>query len=52
MPEWVLSVLFFLAVVLSAAKLDEDFGDRGLAGYAMLIVLTTLFAGAVGVPYL
>lgn len=52
MSEWVLTILFFLAVGLTAAKLDEDFADRGLWGFAVLMLFTVMFAAAVGLPYL
>lgn len=51
MPEWIGTLLFFAAVVLTAAKVNRDFGDRGVAGYAMLIVMIAIYAAAVGSAY-
>lgn len=50
-PEWIGTVLFFLAVGLTAAKLNEDFGENGLLGYALLVVMIAVFAAAVGFAY-
>lgn len=50
-PEWIGTVLFFLAVALTAAKLNDDFGEHGIWGYATLILMITLFAAAVGAAY-
>ena len=51
MPEWIGTILFFLAVVLTAAKFNRDFGDRGIVGYAMLIMMIAIYAAAVGTAY-
>ncbi len=51
MPEWFGTILFFAAVGLTAAKLNNDFGDKGALGYIMLLVLIILYAGAVGTAY-
>ncbi len=51
MPEWIGTVLFFAAVVLTATKLNEDFGRRGELGYLMLVVLIAVYAAAVGLAY-
>lgn len=51
MPEWIGTVLFFAAVVLSAAKLNKDFAERGLLGYAVLLLLITIYAAAIGAAY-
>lgn len=51
MPEWIGTVLFFLAVALTAAKLNEDFGEHGALGYATLMVMIMVFAAAVGAAY-
>lgn len=51
MPEWIGTVLFFLAIGLTAAKLNEDFGEKGLLGYAMLMVMIAIYAAAVGFAY-
>jgi uncharacterized transporter YbjL len=51
LPEWIGTLLFFAAIGLSAAKLNEDFGEKGLAGYAMLMLLIVVYAAAVGAAY-
>lgn len=51
MPEWIGTALFLLAVVLTAAKLNRDFGDNGVAGYAMLVLMIAIYAAAVGSAY-
>lgn len=51
MPEWIGTALFLLAVVLTAAKLSRDFGDNGIAGYAMLVLMIAIYAAAVGSAY-
>ena len=51
MPEVVGTVLFFSAIGLTAAKLNEDFGQRGEVGYAVLLLLITIFAAAVGTAF-
>jgi hypothetical protein len=51
MPEWIGVLLFLGAAVLSGAKIAHDFGDRGLRGYAMLMVMLSLYAGAVGLAF-
>jgi len=51
MPEWIGTALFFLAVVLTASKFNEDFGENGIAGYAMLVLMIALYAAAVGSAY-
>jgi cyanate permease len=51
MPEWIGTLLFFAAVGLTAAKLNRDFSERGILGYAMLVVLIAAYAGAVGIAY-
>lgn len=51
MPEWIGTLLFFVAIVLSAAKLNKDFGENGMAGYALLMLLIVIYAAAVGVAY-
>ena len=52
MPEWIGTILFFAAIGLTSAKLNEDFGDRGELGYVFLMVMIALFAAAVGVAYI
>lgn len=51
MPEWIGTVLFFVAIGLTAAKLNEDFGQRGELGYVMLMMMIALYAAAVGSAY-
>ncbi len=51
MPEWIGTVLFFLAIVFTATKVNEDFGNNGIAGYAMLLVMIAIYAAAVGSAY-
>jgi uncharacterized transporter YbjL len=51
LPEWIGTLLFFAAIGLSAAKLNEDFGENGLAGYTMLMLLIVVYAAAVGAAY-
>ena len=47
MPEWIGTIVFLVAVGLTGAKLAEDFGNRGLLGYAMLMVTLFIYASAV-----
>lgn len=51
MPEWIGTIVFFAAIALTAAKLNDDFGQNGLLGYAMLILMIVIYAGAVGSAY-
>ena len=51
MPEWIGTVLFFAAVGLTAAKLNDDFGEHGMWGYVTLLLMITVFAAAVGAAY-
>lgn len=51
MPEWIGTLLFLVAVGLTAAKLNRDFSDRGILGYVMLVVLIAAYAGAIGMAY-
>lgn len=51
LPEWIGTVLFFLAIVLTASKLNGDFGDNGIMGYAMLLLMIVIYAAAVGSAY-
>ena len=51
MPEWIGTILFFVAVGLTAAKLNEDFGENGALGYAMLMLMIIVYVAAVGVAY-
>jgi hypothetical protein len=50
-PEVIGTILFFAAIGLTAAKLNEDFGQRGEVGYAVLLLLIAIFAAAVGTAY-
>ena len=52
MPEWIGSVLFLSAVGLSGAKIAVDFGNRGIRGYTMLLLLILVYAAAIAVGYL
>ena len=45
------TILFFAAIGLTAAKLNEDFGQRGEVGYAVLLLLIAIFAAAVGTAF-
>lgn len=51
MPEWIGTVLFFVAITLTATKLNDDFGENGILGYAMLLVMILIYAAAVGSAY-
>lgn len=51
MPEWIGTILFLAAVVLTANKINEDFGRRGELGYLMLFVMIAIYAAAVGSAY-
>lgn len=51
LPEWVGSILFLVALALSGVKLTRDFGERGLQGYALLLLLTIIYAGGVGLAF-
>lgn len=51
MPEWIGTVLFFAAVVFTAAKLNGDFAERGVLGYVMLVMMIAIYAAAVGTAY-
>jgi hypothetical protein len=50
-PEWIGTVLFFAAIGLTAAKLNGDFGEKGLLGYGMLLVMIIIYAAAIGFAY-
>lgn len=51
MPEWIGTILFLVAVGLTAAKLNEDFKDNGLWGYAVLLLMIVVYAAAVATAY-
>jgi len=50
-PEWIGTALFLSAVGLSGTKIAVDFGNRGIRGYAMLLLLILVFASAIAVAY-
>jgi len=51
-PEWIGTILFFIAIGLTAAKLNDDFGEKGMLGYAMLLMMILIYAAAVGSAYI
>ena len=51
MPEWIGTILFFAAIALTAAKLNRDFGEKGLLGYVMLMIMIIIYAAAIGFAY-
>ncbi len=51
MPEWIGSVLFLGALGLSGSKIAEDFGNRGLRGYGMLMVVLAIYAAAIALAF-
>lgn len=51
MPEWIGMILFFAAIGLTATKLNEDFGENGALGYALLVVMIAVYAAAIGTAY-
>ena len=51
MPDWIGTLMFVSAVGLSGSKIAEDFGNRGLRGYAMLLVTLTIYAAAVAIAF-
>jgi len=51
MPEWIGSIMFLTAVGLSGTKIAGDFGNRGLRGYALLMVVLLIYASAVAVAF-
>ncbi len=51
MPEWIGSILFLSALGLSGSKISEDFGNRGLRAWAMLMLVLALYASAVVVAF-
>lgn len=52
MPEWIGTVLFLAAIGLTAAKISDDFGERGEWGYALLILMVAIYAAAVSAAYI
>lgn len=51
LPEWVGTLIFLTAVGLTGAKINKDFGDHGLVGYVMLLVMITIYSAAIGAAY-
>jgi hypothetical protein len=51
MPEWIGSILFLSALGLSGSKISEDFGNRGLRAWAMLMLVLAVYAYAVVVAF-
>ncbi len=51
LPEWIGTILFFFAIVFTATKFNRDFGDNGVMGYAMLLLMIVIYAAAVGSAY-
>jgi hypothetical protein len=51
MPEWIGSILFLSALGLSGSKISEDFGNRGLRAWAMLMLVLAVYASAVAVAF-
>ena len=51
MPDWTGTLLFLLAVGLSGSKIAGDVGNRGLRGYAMLMLLIVVYAAAVALAF-
>ncbi len=42
-----LTLLFLAAVGLTGSKLNDDFADKGVLGWSMLLILTIVYAGLV-----
>ena len=51
MPEWIGTMMFLAAVGLSGSKISDDFGNRGLRGYAMLMLVLCVYAAGVSVAF-
>jgi hypothetical protein len=51
-PEWIGTALFFVAIGLTAPKLNDDFGEKGLRGYAVLMMMIAIYAAAVGSAFI
>jgi len=51
MPEWIGTIVFLIALGLSGAKIARDFGQRGLLGYGLLLVILAIYASAVAVAF-
>lgn len=51
MPEWIGTILFLAAVGLTATKLNDDFAEKGVLGYLMLLVMIVIYAAAVATAY-
>lgn len=50
-PEWIGTILFFVAIGLTAAKLNRDFAEKGLLGYVVLLIMIIIYAAAIGFAY-
>lgn len=51
MLEMIGTILFLVAIGLTAAKLNDDFAEKGLLGYLMLLVMIIIYAAAVGTAF-
>jgi hypothetical protein len=51
-PDWIGTGIFFLALGLTAAKVNEDIGQYGLVGYMVLLLMTFVYAAGIGLAYL
>jgi hypothetical protein len=51
MPEWIGTIIFFVAIGLTAAKLNEDFAENGILGYVMLLMMIVVYSAAIGSAY-
>jgi hypothetical protein len=51
MPDVIGTILFLTAVGLSGSKVAHDFGNRGLRGYAMLLLLIVVYSAAVALAF-
>ena len=51
MPDVTGTLVFLLAVGLSGSKIAHDFDNRGLRGYAMLLLLIVVYAAAVALAF-
>jgi hypothetical protein len=52
MPEWIGTAVFLLAVGLTGAKINRDFGSRGGRALIVLLIVTATYAAAVGFAYM
>lgn len=51
MSELLGTALFLAGLILAAIKVARDVGERGLWGYAILLVITVVLAAGVGVAW-